>query len=92
MALPTVGFVRLSFINASPLPSMENWLYFILKDNVTQGLLGDHFGMGQSKCRRWIRFHGLYGFENLTEQAVSFIRAKVENYTGWVFPCGIRCS
>lgn len=47
---------------SSPLPSYEDRLYFILyflKNNVTQELLGDHFGMDQSKCSQWI--HCLYG-------------------------------
>lgn len=45
----------------SPLPTIEDRLYFILyflKNNVTQELMGDHFNMNQSKCCQWI--HCLY--------------------------------
>lgn len=47
----------------SPLPSVEDRLYFILyylKNNPTQEMMADHFDMEQSYCNQWI--HLLYNF------------------------------
>lgn len=59
---PRSGLRRAVIYRNSPLPSMEERLYFILyfiKNNVIQELLGDHFGMDQPTCCQWL--HCLYG-------------------------------
>ena len=59
---PRKGIRTAAIYKTSPLPSIEDRLYFILyflKNNVTQELMGDHFNMDQSKCCQWI--HCLYG-------------------------------
>ena len=58
----------------SPLPSVEDRLYFILyyvKNNPTQQLMADHFNMEKSNCNVWI--HTLYGLliEALSEMGVT---------------------
>lgn len=58
----------------SPLPSVEDRLYFILyylKNNPTQQLMADHFDMEKGNCNVWI--HTLYGIltEALSEMGVT---------------------
>lgn len=63
---PRKGIRKPAIYRNSPLPSVEDRLYFILyylKNNPTQQLMADHFNIEKGNCNQWI--HTLYGL--LTE-------------------------
>lgn len=71
---PRQGIRKPTIYKKSPLPSVEDRLYFILyylKNNPTQQLMADHFNMEKSNCNQWI--HTLYGIltEALSEMGVT---------------------